>query len=179
MAYQPGLIGDRLIAGSSLSRGRVTDRPSPPTVFGVPTDWPAETFRKLVRDLMDAAGIVDYAELSRLSGVSQTQLSLWRRGLAQPSRESLKEVAPVLNVAPVRLYLAAGIMDASELELDDTPDFRVLPTEFLDLADLYESLDRSDDRRVFLRRSVAALVAGMQAESPSNRGRPTGRRRAG
>jgi len=132
VAYQCELMEDQPLAGSSLSRARVTDRLAAPNLFGVPISWPAEEFREYLRALMDRAGIADYAELSRRSGVSQTQFSHWRRGNAQPSRESLAKIAPVLGAPTVNLWLAAGLAGVDQLNLSDTPDLRVLPAEFLE-----------------------------------------------
>lgn len=133
---------------------------------------------------MTNAGIADYAELSRLSGVSQTQLSNWRRGLAQPSRQALKKIAPALNVPPVVLYIQAGLDAEEDLALESVPDFSALPKQFHDLRDAYErmaALGRGDDAL----RSIALLVAGLRAElaevegiDERRRDQPSGRRKA-
>lgn len=182
MAYQQELIDDRLVAGSSLSRSRVTDRPRSPTVFGVPPTWPAEEFRAYLRALMDMAGIADYAELSRLADVSQTQMSLWRRGLAQPKQESLSKIASVLGVAPVKLWYQAGLISMDDLNMADAPDLRVLPPEIRELIELliasWEDSRLGPEGRDFMRRSLAAYIAGLRAEWLPEQ-RPSGRRRAG
>jgi transcriptional regulator with XRE-family HTH domain len=113
---------------------------------------------------MDAAGIATYAELSRLTGVSQNQFSNWTRGLAQPSRDTLNRIAPALNVPRANLLLQAGITDRSDLDLQTSPDLRVLPAEFRELADLYDSDKVTDEQRLFIRRSLASLAAGVRAE---------------
>lgn len=123
-----------------------------------------EEFNAYLRALMDAAGIDNYAELSRLTGVSQNQFSNWRRGLAQPSRENLRKIAPALGLrSPVTLYLAAGLEEQEHLELEAAPDFRVLPKQFQDLRDIYERLKEVGREDVALS-SVSVLVAGLRAE---------------
>lgn len=149
-------------------------------MFGVPKSWPVEEFREYLLACMDRAGVTDYAELSRTTGVSQTQLSNWRYGKSQPSQASLKKIAPVLGIAPVNLYIAAGVNDSEELELSHAPDLRVGPREFQDLAELWDT-DLTDEQRSFLRRSVGTLVAGLRAEQPRHgapaKDRPSGGRR--
>lgn len=138
-----------------------------------------EEFRDYLRALMTEHGIPDYAELSRLSGVSQNQFSNWRRGLSQPSRESLSKVARVLGVKPANLWLVAGLADEDELGIEESPDLTVLPREFADLLDLWGDERLTDTQRDFVRMSVANLVNGVRASfEPPGRGRPIGRRRA-
>jgi transcriptional regulator with XRE-family HTH domain len=124
--------------------------------------WPVEEFAAYLRALMREADIPDYAELSRLSGVSQTQFSNWRKGIAQPSRESLSKVAKVVNVKPVHLWLAAGVADADDLDLSEQPDLAVLPREFTELIQLWRTDLLSDAERQFLRTSVAVLMRGIR-----------------
>lgn len=127
---------------------------------------------------MTAAHISDYAELSRRSGVSETQLSNWRRGLAQPSRESLKRIAPVLAVQPVKLYLAAAINDVEELDLTGQVDLTVLPEEIRDFIALYLDPRLTDDQRRYARQTVAYIASGLRAELVKSQVKPPGRRRA-
>lgn len=150
-------------------------------MFGVPKSWPREEFVEYLNACMQRAGIPDYATLSRLSDVSQSQLSNWHNGKAQPSQSSLKKLAAHLGVKPVNLYIAAGVYDSTELDLAQTPDLRVGPTEFLDLAELWEDPGLSDEQRSFVRRSIATLVGGLRAELAKGVGprkvRPSGGRR--
>lgn len=168
-----------------LPRGRVTGPGRGLNLSHVSKSWPVEDFNTYLRALMSAAGIDNYAELSRLTGVSQNQFSNWRRGLAQPSRENLRKVAPAVGLrSAVTLYLAAGLEDQEHLELDSAPDFTVLPKPFHDLRDVYEQL-KDLGREDLALSSIAVLVGGLQAELAAEvsrrRGdRPTGhRRRAG
>lgn len=158
--------------------------PAPPeslTLFGVPKSWPVEEFQAYLLACMERAGIADYAVLSRMTGVSQTQLSNWRYGKSQPSQPSLKKIAPALGVAPVNLYIAAGVNDSEELELSSRPDLRVGPREFQDLAELWDDPRLTDEQRSFVRRSVGTLVAGLSSELPKRDGtaknHPSGGRR--
>lgn len=164
----------------SLTHPGVTRARRSPTVFGVAKSWPVEEFREYLLACMKRAEIADFAELSRLTGVSQTQLSNWRYGKSQPSQGSLKKIAPALGVAPVNLYIAAGVNDHAELELAHEPDLRVGPAEFRDLAELWDD-HLTDEQRSFVRRSIATLVAGLRAELPKGRGttkdQPSGGRR--
>lgn len=143
--------------------------------------WPVSDFNTYLRALMDAAGIETHAELSRLTGVSQNQFSNWRRGLAQPSRENLRKIAPAVGLrSPVTLYLAAGLEDQENLELESAPDFRVLPKQFLELREVYERMKELGREDVVLS-SVSVLVAGLNAELTAElarrRDQPSGRRR--
>jgi transcriptional regulator with XRE-family HTH domain len=147
----------------------------------VPTSWPFEEFREYLRALMDRAGIADYAELSRLTNVSQTQFSNWRRGLSQPSRQALQKIAPVLGLnGPANLYVAAGLVVQEDLQVTAHLDFTVLPRVFDDLRDVYEQMKDIGQGEVVLS-SIRVLVAGLRAQLPSTGTHPpSGRgRRAG
>lgn len=179
MSIRP--VDNRPPPARPLNRTRVTRAEKSPTVACVPTSWPVDEFRAYLRALMDAAGIPDYAELSRLSGVSQTQFSNWRRGLSQPSRPALKKVAPVLGLkSPVTLYLAAGIDEHEDLQLPEQVDFTVLPKQFEDLRHVYEQM-KAIGREDLVLSSISVLVAGLKAELDAELRRrqpqPSGRRR--
>lgn len=140
----------------------------------MPADWPADAFREYLRELMAAEGIPDYAELSRRSDVSQTQLSRWKSGASQPSPDSLRQVARVLRVQPVALFLAAGLNVAEELELAE-PDFTVLPGEIKDLIDLWNDRSLSEAQRSDLLRALSLLLQGIRADATRP---PTGGKRS-
>lgn len=164
-----------------LNRARVTRVPDSPTVTCVPASWPYEEFRVYLRTLMDAAGIPDYAELSRLTNVSQTQYSNWRRGMSQPSRDALKKIYQVLGLkSPVPLYIAAGLDTIEELELAEQPNFTVLPRPLTDLIEVVEQL-REVGREDVALSSIAVVVAGLRAELAAEiakrTNQPSGRRR--
>lgn len=161
-----------------LARARVTKARPSPNFNCVPATWPIEEFNAYLRSLMDNAQIADYAELSRLTGVSQTQFSNWRRGLTQPGRRSLKRIAPALGLrSPVTLYLAAGLDEQEDLELESQPDFTVLPKPFQDLVEVYEQLKALGLEDMALS-SIRVVVAGLKAELQERRAdQPTRRRR--
>lgn len=148
----------------------------------MPATWPVEDFRTYLRSLMNAAGIADYAELSELTGVNQTQFSNWNRGKSRPSRENLKRIAPVLGLrSPVTLYIASGQDAHEDLQLDDQPNFTVLPKPLRDLIDVYEQMSSLGREDVVLT-SVSVLVAGLKAEliaeiDRRKRDQPSGQRR--
>lgn len=150
-----------------------------PTVFGVTPSWPVEEFREYLRTVMTVAQVPDFAELSRLSGVSQTQFSNWRRGLSQPSRDSLRKVATALGVPPVKLYLAAGLNDAEELDLSGQVDMTVLPPEIQEFIAMYLDARLTDEQRRYARRVIADVTSGLRAELARSQVKPSGRRRAG
>ncbi len=136
-------------------------------------------FAEYLRALMDTAGISDYAELSRLSGINQTQLSNWRRGISQPSRESLSKIAPVLGVRASNLWLVADLADEEELGLDERPDLTVLPRAIAELIDVWRDGRLSDEQRAALLSAVALAVSGVRAQlGKPDRGRPIRRRPA-
>lgn len=176
---------DQLKSGSdlqfALACGRVTEALPSPTVFGVPKSWPREDFVEYLSALMRRAGIADYATLSRLSGVSQSQLSNWHNDKAQPSQASLKKIAPHLGVKPGNLYIVAGINDADEFDSRQADDYLVGPSEVGDLVELWNDPRLNDDQRSFIRRSISTLVSGLRAELPKSiaptKVRPSGGRR--
>jgi transcriptional regulator with XRE-family HTH domain len=141
----------------------------------MPRAWPVAEFQDYLRALMQAAGISDFAELSRRTGVGQWQFSTWKQGKNQPSPASLRRIAPALNVAPVKLFLAAGITDTAELSLSREPDLTVLPAELSELIGLWPKF--SADQEAYARRMLSHLVAGLRAEMAKPQVKPTGRRR--
>lgn len=171
--------GNRPPPGPSLVRSRVTKGARMSTLLRVSKPWPVGDFNQYLEALMAARKIVDRAELSRLAGIDQTQLSNWRHGKTSPSRQSLRKIAQVLNVPPVNLYIAAGIDSPADLDLSATPDLTVLPAELRDLVDLHNSERLTEEDRAYLRRHVALLVTGLlaginereQAAQPSKRRR--------
>jgi transcriptional regulator with XRE-family HTH domain len=169
----------------TLARVRVTKARDSPTVDCMSATWPVEDFNEYLRTLMVNAGIADYAELSRLTNVNQSQFSLWRRGKTQPSRGTLKRIYGVLGLkSPVTLYVAAGLDAEEDLELGERVDFTVLPKPFHDLREVYERLNDLGRGPEALR-SISVLVAGLKAEvaelesiDKRRRDQPSGRRRA-
>lgn len=140
----------------------MTRSPRGRTLSCVPATWPREGFLRYVDDLMRKAEIRDFAELSRRSGVNPSQFSNWRNGVAQPSRANLTRIAKVLDVAPVRLWVAAGIATEDELDLSGQVDLTVLPREILDLIALYNATGRTDEQRALIRAHINVAVSGLR-----------------
>lgn len=167
--------------GPPLARPRVTSVRTTPNLACVPATWPYEQFGDYLRALMDAAGIADYAELSRLTGVNQSQFSNWRRGRSQPSTATLKRIAPALDTPPVKLYIMAGLDEEADYDLSQEPDFSALPRPFHDLREIYERAAANGEGDRVLE-AILLLVAGLKAQlkpAATTRGdRPSGRRRA-
>ena len=55
--------------------------------------------------------------LSQLAGVSNPYLSQIERGLRRPSAEILQQIARALHISAESLYVRAGILDESALDL--------------------------------------------------------------
>lgn len=165
-------------SGAPLARPRVTSIRAGHSLDCVPETWPHEQFAVYLRALMDAAGIADYAELSRLTGVNQSQFSNWRRGRSQPSASTLNRIAPVLGQPPVKLYVMAGLNVEEDFDLSQEPDFTALPRPFHDLREIYEQAAATGEGDRVLE-AILLLVAGLKAQLTPKSGRPTGRRRTG
>lgn len=164
---------------SLLSHMRVTSGQSGSSLSRMPRAWPVAEFQEYLRACMDAEGIPDFAELSRRSGVGQWQFSTWKQGRNQPSAASLRRLAPALNVSPLKLFLAAGVNDAEELDLSGQIDLTVLPDEIKDFIALYLDVRLTEDQRRYARQTVAYIAAGLRAELAKSELKPPGRRRAG
>ena len=55
--------------------------------------------------------------LSQLAGVSNPYLSQIERGLRKPSAEILQQIAKALRISAETLYVRAGILDESAMDL--------------------------------------------------------------
>jgi transcriptional regulator with XRE-family HTH domain len=69
---------------------------------------------------MHSAGLTQ-AELARRSGLAESMVSRWLRGLNQPDVPNLRRVRPVLGVPMLELIVAAGYLSLEEAELQDAP----------------------------------------------------------
>lgn len=170
MIHQPRAIDLGPQAGSSLTKQGVTEPAPAPSVLSVPPTWPYEEFAVYLRVLMKNAGIPDYAELSRLSGVSQTQFSNWRHGRVRPSRESLIKIAKALDVPPVKLMIAAAVVDEDDLDLSGEVDMTVLPRPLQRLAELWPRLSEHS------KAMVSTLVSVFETELSTPERRPSRRK---
>jgi transcriptional regulator with XRE-family HTH domain len=70
---------------------------------------------------MRSAGLTQ-AELARRSGLAESMVSRWLRGLNQPDVPNLRRVGPVLGVPMLELIVAAGYLTLEEAELRDSPE---------------------------------------------------------
>jgi len=70
---------------------------------------------------MRSAGLTQ-AELARRSGLAESMVSRWLRGLNQPDVPNLRRVGPVLGVSMLELVVAAGYLSLEEAELQDAPE---------------------------------------------------------
>jgi transcriptional regulator with XRE-family HTH domain len=152
----------------------VTEADDGRTVLSVPVKWPHEEFTRYLLALMAEAGIGDYAELSRLSGVNQTQFSNWRKGTSRPSHDNLSKIAPHLGTKTIALWVVAGLVSEADLDLPAPLDLTVFPREFVELLELYRDERLTEDQREFVRESVAMLTSGVRGRIenvPKHRGR--------
>lgn len=62
------------------------------------------------------------AELARRSGLAESMVSRWLRGLNQPDVPNLRRVRPVLGVTMLELLVAAGHLTLEEAQLRDAPE---------------------------------------------------------
>jgi transcriptional regulator with XRE-family HTH domain len=79
-------------------------------------DWAA-----YLESAMRSAGLTQ-AELARRSGLAESMVSRWLRGLNQPDVPNLRRVRPVLGVPMLELIVAAGYLTLEEAELRDSPE---------------------------------------------------------
>lgn len=141
-------------------------------------DWPAGEFRDYIEALMRNAGIPHAAELARRAGIDASLISKWLNGRQQPSRPNLKKVAAPLRVAPVNLYLMAGLDEEEDLEISGQFDLSTIGPELRELLDLDRDEATSTDERSLIREVAATLVAGIRARRLAGRDRTISRRRS-
>lgn len=154
---------DCLTADDLRERERVTAQVRALNLAFMGKSWPAETFNQYLRALMDRGDIEDFAELSRLTGVSESLFSNWKRGRTQPRMESLDRIADALSTSPRNLYIAAGLVTAEKLDQPNDVDLTVLPREILNLIALYNSMTTDSSRRL-VREQIDFAVRGLQAK---------------
>jgi transcriptional regulator with XRE-family HTH domain len=89
-----------------------------PTVLPVMTPKtyvPTNSFGEYFVDLMRAAGYERVNPLAKASGVSHANLKRWIDGVATPSVDALRAVAPYLGVRVGDLMVRAGLATREEL----------------------------------------------------------------
>jgi transcriptional regulator with XRE-family HTH domain len=85
---------------------------------------------------MSAAGISNAAELARRTGVNESQISRWLRGIGQPDLSNLRKIAPTLRRPMLQLLVAAGHLTAAEARMQELP----VPTR--EDVDVVEAIER-------------------------------------
>jgi transcriptional regulator with XRE-family HTH domain len=85
------------------------------TERGSSQDW-----APYLESAMRGAGLTQ-AELARRSGLAESMVSRWLRGLNQPDVPNLRRVGPVLGVPMLELLVAAGHVTQDEARLLDAP----------------------------------------------------------
>jgi transcriptional regulator with XRE-family HTH domain len=70
---------------------------------------------------MKDRGVANAAALSHDTGIDQTQISRWLRGIGQPSIENLRRLAPALRRPLLELMVEAGHVTREEARLRDAP----------------------------------------------------------
>lgn len=93
-----------------------------------------DDFGNYLTQAMAAAGL-SQAELSRLTGISDSIISKWRRGQAVPSVENLRILAPALGMTTRDLVVVAGHMTPDEVGLAEPPEPPKPPARLASLQD--------------------------------------------
>jgi transcriptional regulator with XRE-family HTH domain len=116
---------------------------------------------------MRSAGLTQ-AELARRSGLAESMVSRWLRGLNQPDVPNLRRVRPVLGVPMLELIVAAGYLSLEEAELQDAPEPPVpvqvgIPTDGLTA----EQIHQLEGFATFLRAQNGITSIAPAAEAPA------------
>jgi transcriptional regulator with XRE-family HTH domain len=106
---------------------------------GDDTPWP-----DYLMAAMKSAQNITPADLSRLSGVNQSQISRWLRGIGQPSLDNLRKIQPVLRVPMLALLVASGHISKDEARLRDLPK----PVAHAARGVLVEGLDKDQEKQL-------------------------------
>lgn len=161
--------------GDTLTHARVTRRKLAATVIRMGNPWPHVQFNEYLDLLLSNAGLQDRAELSRLSGVKETQFTNWKKGTNRPSRQSLRKIAQALRMGPdglARLLYEAGDPDEREgVEPPSGPDLSSIPKIYRELIEFDTDPALPSEARDELRAHLAAVIAGFRArfQSPPRR----------
>lgn len=142
--------------------------------------WPRSEFLAYLDAAKKVAGIPNDAELARRAEVRSSVISRWRSGEQQPGHDNLRKVASALGVPTVNLWVAAGLVGPGDLDLVGQIDLKVLPAEFRDLIDLYDTAELNDEERQLLRTQARGAVLAVRAmlHDRMQTEQPTGRRRS-
>ncbi|MET0492889.1 MAG: hypothetical protein ABW000_07125 [Actinoplanes sp.] len=145
--------------------------------------WPHEAFSEFLERTAARAGYEDVGIAAANGGVDPVLVAQWKRGLARPTLDELRLLAPVLGLRPVDLWIASGLVKPEEVDADDS--VRRLPEDLRELVELYydETIVTDDDRETILasvRLTVRGTLALINERTPPERrrSRPV-RRKAG
>jgi transcriptional regulator with XRE-family HTH domain len=139
-------------------------------------EWPVEEFNRYLTVHRDKVGFANDAALARAADLNASLISNWRNGKAQPSRQSLNKLAPVLKVSRMNLWIVAGIAEDDDHASPPT-EFDDAPAVVLDLLALYRDPRMTEDDRTSLRKWLSYQIAGVRSELGA-RTVPTDRRSA-
>jgi transcriptional regulator with XRE-family HTH domain len=115
-----------------------------------------------LRAAMQAAEVPNAAALARDSGVNESQISRWLRGVGQPDLTNLRRIAPILKRPLLELAVAAGHLSSTEAKVKD-----VKPPEVPVRHGV--STDGLDDDQ---ERQLAAFAEFLRSQNPAARKRP-------
>jgi transcriptional regulator with XRE-family HTH domain len=136
----------------------------------VPTSkdpWPQDEFLAWLDAIRDRKlKVSNDLQLAGRLGIGHSLISNWRNGRQRPSMDTLTKVARAVGEDPRRLWVLAGVADASDVGLDnDSPPAvqRQIPVELEQLADALDDprLDKRDHADAL--GAVRLIAAGMRA----------------
>jgi transcriptional regulator with XRE-family HTH domain len=113
---------------------------------------------------MTSAGLPRAADLSRATGIPETLISRWLRGLAVPTVESLRLLVDAIHVELLELMVVAGHLSAVEARLEEDPTPPGPPPSIED--QILAMPHMSDDKK----EALIALLQVLRAENDDNRG---------
>lgn len=119
-----------------------------------------QPWQNYLRAAMQAANIRNAAELARLSGVNESQISRWLRGVGSPDLSNLRRISPVLRVPVLQLMVAAGHLTPEEAKLRDVKPPTAPPVRRGISTD---GLDPEQEK------ALEALVETMRSQNPAAR----------
>lgn len=157
-ARAPG--GGRTARHVTLTREGVTRSAWAATLSRV-RDWQPDQFAQFLDAAMDREGIPNDAELSRRSGVRQTQIGNWRAGKNRPSPQLLDRLAETLRVPASNLYTLAGWSPSDIVQHFEAPP--PLPPELRDLIRIYLDADTVDEHKAWIVAQAGMIVQAVEA----------------
>lgn len=124
----------------------------------------AQDFGPYLTQAMTAAGL-SQADLARLTGISDSIISKWRRGQATPSVDNLRILAPALGMTTRDLVVVAGHMAPEEVGLKEPPAPPKPPARLASLQDdINADPDLSDSDKRLMIDLYERLLAQVKAD---------------